>query len=88
MGALLDCPALAELPRLTATATFATETGPRQHYMRVALRFTPEGIEADAFDDQNSAVLSSCIAADALAVIDPNRQLEKGSPVRCLWLAH
>jgi molybdopterin molybdotransferase len=33
-------------------------------------------------------VLSSCIAADALAVIDPNRQLEKGSPVRCLWLAH
>lgn len=88
MGALLDCPALAELPCLTATATFATETGPRQHYMRVALRFTPEGIEADAFDDQNSAVLSSCIAADALAVIDPNRQLEKGSPVRCLWLAH
>jgi len=86
MGALLGCPALAELPCLTATATFATETGPRQHYMRVALRFTPSGIEADAFDDQNSAVLSSCIAADALAVIDPHTRVEKGSPMRCLWL--
>ena len=86
MGGLLGCPALAELPCLTATATFATDTGPRQHYMRVALRFTPSGIEADAFDDQNSAVLSSCIAADALAVIDPHRQVEKGSQVRCLWM--
>ncbi|MAP34502.1 MAG: molybdopterin molybdenumtransferase, partial [Halomonas sp.] len=86
MGALLGCPALAELPCLTATATFTTDTGPRQHYMRVALRFTPEGIEADAFDDQNSAVLSSCIAADALAVIDPHRQVERGSQVRCLWM--
>jgi molybdopterin molybdotransferase len=86
MGGLLGCPALVELPCLTATATFATDTGPRQHYMRVALRFTPSGIEADAFDDQNSAVLSSCIAADALAVIDPHRQVEKGSQVRCLWM--
>jgi len=86
MGALLGCPALAELPCLTATATFTTDTGPRQHYMRVALRFTPSGIEADAFDDQNSAVLSSCIAADALAVIDPHSQVEKGSQVRCLWM--
>ncbi|HBM42300.1 MAG TPA: molybdopterin molybdenumtransferase MoeA [Halomonas sp.] len=86
MGVLLGCPALAELPCLTATATFATDTGPRQHYMRVALRFTPSGIEADAFDDQNSAVLSSCIAADALAVIDPHSQVEKGSQVRCLWM--
>ena len=88
IGALLDCPSLGSLPRLTATARFATDTGPRQHYMRVALRFTAEGIEAEAFDDQNSAVLSSCIAADALAVIEPHCQVEPGSRVTCLWLVH
>ncbi|MED5557065.1 MAG: hypothetical protein VYB70_02550 [Pseudomonadota bacterium] len=31
-------------------------------------------------------MLSSCIAADALAVIDPHSQVEKGSQVRCLWM--
>lgn len=86
MGQLLACPELRMLPTVTATATFATSTGPRQHYMRVKLRFTAEGIKADAFDDQNSAVLSSCIGADALAVIDAYQTLEKGEAVRCLWL--
>ncbi|RUR31921.1 molybdopterin molybdenumtransferase MoeA [Vreelandella andesensis] len=86
MGALLGCPALNALPALTATANFTTQTGPRQHYMRVALRFSEEGIIAEAFEDQNSGVLSSCISADALAVIDPHQQVEKGALVRCLWL--
>ncbi|WP_249977774.1 gephyrin-like molybdotransferase Glp [Vreelandella olivaria] len=86
MGQLLDCPELRALPIMTATATFATTTGPRQHYMRVKLRFTTEGVEANAFDDQNSAVLSSCINADALAVIDAHQQIEKGDTIRCLWL--
>ncbi|MBZ5488488.1 molybdopterin molybdotransferase MoeA [Halomonas aquamarina] len=87
MGALLGCPALAALPALSATADFATSTGPRQHYMRVALAFTAQGITASAFADQNSAVLSSCIEADALAVIPPNHGVEKGDRVDCLWLA-
>lgn len=86
MGALLACPALDALPMLGATADFATSTGPRQHYMRVSLRFTPDGIIAEAFADQNSAVLSSCIEADALAVIEPYQQVEKGDNIRCLWL--
>ncbi|PCF95945.1 gephyrin-like molybdotransferase Glp [Vreelandella nigrificans] len=86
MGALLGCPALNALPTLTAIANFTTNTGPRQHYMRVALRFTDTGVIADAFEDQNSGVLSSCISADALAVIAPHQKVENGSLVRCLWL--
>ncbi len=88
MGALLGCPTLSALPSLMATANFTTSTGPRQHYMRVALRFSEAGIIADAFEDQNSGVLSSCISADALAVIDPHQQVDKGTAIRCLWLQH
>lgn len=88
MGALLSCPALNTLPTLTATASFTTRTGPRQHYMRVALRFAAAGVIADAFEDQNSGVLSSCISADALAVIPPNSEIAKGDETRCLWLAN
>ncbi|MDN3520834.1 molybdopterin molybdotransferase MoeA [Halomonas ramblicola] len=86
MGALLGCPALATLPRLSARADFATSTGPRRHYMRVALEFGEEGIVAKAFRDQNSGVLASCIGADALAVIPPHSRVESGEPVACLWL--
>ncbi|RUR33119.1 gephyrin-like molybdotransferase Glp [Vreelandella nanhaiensis] len=86
MGALLRCPTLAALPALAATAEFATSTGPRQHYMRVALRFTPTGVTASAFADQNSGVLSSCIKADALAVIPPYHEVAQGDVINCLWL--
>ena len=86
VGALLGCPALAELPRLRARADFATTTQARQHYMRVALTFTAEGITARAFRDQNSGVLSSCIQADALAVIPPHSEVRPGDEIDCLWL--
>ncbi|PSJ23430.1 molybdopterin molybdenumtransferase MoeA [Halomonas sp. ND22Bw] len=86
MGALLGCPAMAELPALAARATFSTRTGPRQHYMRVTLDFGAEGIEAHAFADQNSGVLSSCVGADALAVIPPEASVAPGDAIRCLWL--
>ncbi|MFB9868979.1 molybdopterin molybdotransferase MoeA [Vreelandella sulfidaeris] len=86
LGALLDCPAQATLPRLSATAGFATTTGPREHYMRVTLQFAPSGIVAEAFNDQNSGVLSSCINADAFAVIPPNSDVAKGDVISCLWL--
>ncbi|NYS61802.1 gephyrin-like molybdotransferase Glp [Vreelandella salicampi] len=85
MGALSACLALASLPEITARAGFVTSTGPRQHYMRVRLHFTPEGALADAFEDQNSGVLSSCIDADALAVIPPETQVNEGDSVACLW---
>ncbi|TDO13805.1 MULTISPECIES: molybdopterin molybdotransferase MoeA [Halomonas] len=86
LGALQGCPALAELPCLTAQAEFATQTEPRRHYMRVALEFGSKGIVARAFRDQNSGVLSSCISADALAVIPAETRIEPGDPVDCLWL--
>ncbi|MEQ6917434.1 molybdopterin molybdotransferase MoeA [Halomonas aquatica] len=86
LGALQGCPALASLPRLSARATFATHTGPRRHYMRVALAFGEDGIEARAFRDQNSGVLSSCVSADALAVIPAETRVEPGDRVDCLWL--
>ncbi|MCA1771597.1 MAG: molybdopterin molybdenumtransferase MoeA, partial [Halomonas sp.] len=86
MGALLSCLDLATLPCVTARAEFSTSTGPRQHYMRVTLTFDAEGAHARAFDDQNSSVLSSCIQANALAVIPPHSDIAKGDPVGCLWL--
>lgn len=86
MGALLGCAALAELPRLRARASFETRTQVRRHYMRVMLEFTADGIVAQAFADQNSAVLSSCIDADALAVIPENSEIAEGDWLDCLWL--
>jgi len=86
MGALQACPSLAELPRLPARAYFATRTGPRRHYMRVTLELGNDGIVARAFRDQNSGVLSSCIGADALAVIPAETHVEPGDRLDCLWL--
>ncbi|TDR57382.1 molybdopterin molybdotransferase [Halomonas ventosae] len=86
LGALQGCPALAQLPCLRARAGFSTQTGPRRHYMRVMLEFGEDGVLARAFRDQNSGVLSSCISADALAVVPAQSRIEPGDPVDCLWL--
>ncbi|WP_280567922.1 gephyrin-like molybdotransferase Glp [Chromohalobacter sp. 296-RDG] len=86
MGALLGCPRMATLPRLWARAAFTTHTQARRHYMRVGLEFTTDGIVAHAFADQNSAVLSSCLEADALAVVPEHTTLDEGERVECLWL--
>ncbi len=87
LGAMVNCPALGSLPSITAKAGFATSTGPREHYMRVTLAFTPGGVTAVAFEDQNSGVLSSCINADAFAVIPPHSEIAEGDTISCLWLA-
>ncbi|MCE8031747.1 MAG: molybdopterin molybdotransferase MoeA [Halomonas sp.] len=86
MGALLDCPDLASLPRLSARADFATRTGPRRHYMRVSLDMGAQGITAHAFADQGSGVLTTCVRADALAVIPADAQINPGDSIDCLWL--
>ncbi|MGM0534987.1 MAG: gephyrin-like molybdotransferase Glp [Pseudomonadota bacterium] len=86
LGALQGCPALAQLPCLRARADFSTQTGPRRHYMRVMLAFGEDGVVARAFEDQNSGVLSSCVNADALAVVPAESRVEPGDPVDCLWL--
>jgi len=86
LGALQGCPALAQLPMLRAQADFTTQTGPRRHYMRVRLAFGDDGIVAHAFRDQNSGVLSSCISADALAVVPAESRIAPGDTLDCLWL--
>ncbi len=86
MGALLACPALATLPTLSARADFSTRTGPRRHYMRVALIMAQGEVTAHAFPDQGSGVLSSCVKADALAVVPANAQVNPGDRIDCLWL--
>ncbi|WP_227370627.1 gephyrin-like molybdotransferase Glp [Halomonas sp. M20] len=86
IGALLGCSDQASLPAVYARSGFSTTTQARRHYMRVMLEFSTAGIVAQAFDDQNSAVLSSCIEADALAVIPPNSTIEQGDMIECLWL--
>ncbi|MDR5902068.1 gephyrin-like molybdotransferase Glp [Halomonas icarae] len=86
IGRMLGCPALTTLPEIPARSGFATRTGPRAHYMRVKLRFDDQGVHAEAFTDQNSAVLSSCIEADALAVIPAETSISPGEPINCLWL--
>ncbi|MCE8024701.1 MULTISPECIES: gephyrin-like molybdotransferase Glp [Halomonadaceae] len=86
MGALLACPALATLPTLSARADFSTRTGPRRHYMRVALNMTQGELTAHAFPDQGSGVLSSCVKADALAVVPADAQINPGDRLDCLWL--
>ncbi|MGQ7248311.1 molybdopterin molybdotransferase MoeA [Halomonas sp. V046] len=86
IGALLGSPELSELPRVWANSGFATSTGPRQHYMRVRLAFSAQGVTAEAFEDQNSGVLSSCIGADAFAVVPPHSDVAIGDVVECLWL--
>ncbi len=86
IGALLDCGALAALPRLPARAGFSTRTQARRHFMRVTLEFDARGIVAQAFADQNSAVLSSCIVADALADIPAHSAINEGDSISCLWL--
>ncbi|WP_458525675.1 molybdopterin molybdotransferase MoeA [Onishia taeanensis] len=86
LGALLGSPALSELPTLRARADFTTQTKARRHYMRVELRFLPEGPVACAFADQNSAVLSSCVTANALAVVPAHTRVAPGDAIDCLWL--
>lgn len=86
IGAFLACPRMATLPRLWARAEFETRTQARRHYMRVGLELTPEGVIAHAFADQNSAVLSSCLEADALAIIPEHTTVRAGEQVECLWL--
>ncbi|GAA5178240.1 MULTISPECIES: gephyrin-like molybdotransferase Glp [Halomonadaceae] len=86
IGALLGCGELAALPRLPARAGFTTRTQARRHFMRVTLEFGEADIVAHAFADQNSAVLSSCVAAEALADIPPHSDIHEGDRIGCLWL--
>ncbi|WP_106478164.1 molybdopterin molybdotransferase MoeA [Phytohalomonas tamaricis] len=86
LGRLMGCPAMQTLPELSAQANFSTRTAGRTHYMRVKVHFDNEGIRAEAYDDQDSSVLRSCVYADALAVIPAHTEISRGDRVRCLHL--
>lgn len=88
LGALLGSPQMAALPEWPVISAFATHTGPRRHYMRVRLTPSPEGLSAQAFASQDSGVLSSCFAADALAVIPEHASIEPGDLLTCLPLSN
>ncbi len=75
------------LPRLRATARFAVrEPGSRQEYLRVALRNGATGVEATAYPNQSSGVLSSVSASNALAIIPAGATVEEGDGVEVLLL--
>ncbi|GHC20036.1 molybdopterin molybdenumtransferase MoeA [Kushneria pakistanensis] len=86
LGGLQGCDEMKALPAVTARAAFSTETAGRDHYMRVTLQWEGDSYRADAFEDQDSSVLRSCVAANALAVIKSHSRVAPGDSVSCLLL--
>jgi len=59
----------------------------RRHYLRVRLRDTEDGFEAEQTGDQGSGILNSLVQADGLAVIPEDaRHLPAGSDVEVILL--
>lgn len=87
-GVLLASPALRELPTAVGTADFHTTTGPRWHYMRVYYRAAELDLDArvEAFKDQDSSLLGSCLYANALAIIPPHQEVNPGDKIQCMLL--
>jgi molybdopterin molybdotransferase len=75
------------LPRFRARAAFTVgKPGSRQEYLRVGLRESAGGLEATAFPNQSSGVLSSVSASQGLAVIPPGTVVTEGDAVEVLLL--
>ena len=77
-------------PERTITARLAEPIGRkdgRRHYLRVRLRDTAEGPEAELTGDQGSGILNSLVQADGLAIIPEDaRHLPTGSSVKVILL--
>lgn len=88
IGALLGSHELGELPWVWARAEFSEQTKGRWHYMRARIAGqNDEGIPlAQAYKDQDSSLLRSCLNADALAVVPPHTCIKPGDWVKCLRL--
>ncbi|WP_110665348.1 gephyrin-like molybdotransferase Glp [Salinicola halophilus] len=86
LGELQGCPALRELPRIPAEAQFAARAQGRRHYMRANLTLEDGRLVAHAHPEQSSAVLTSCAATNAFAVIPADSEISLGDRVECLWL--
>ncbi|MCX2523344.1 molybdopterin molybdotransferase MoeA [Larsenimonas rhizosphaerae] len=83
IGSMLGCPAMSQLRKRTVSAGFETRTNARCHYLRVVI---DEHGKAHLTGAQDSSMLSSCVDATALAVIDPHRHIQPGDDITCLEL--
>ncbi len=86
LGTLQGCDERQTLPVINAEARFETRTQGRRHYMRANLEFQGERIVASVYPEQSSAVLTSCAATNAFAVIPADTHIRPGDRVDCLWL--
>ncbi len=74
--------------RLRARAGFATRRpGTRREFLRVRLSEGESGLEAVAFDNQSSGVLSSVSHSDALAIVPEGEVIGEGDDVEVLLLS-
>jgi molybdopterin molybdotransferase len=77
-----------EPPLFTAVAAFSVRRkSNRREYLRVRLRQTVRGLEAQAFPNQSSGVLRSVSESDALAVVPAETTVEEGDEVAVIPLA-
>ncbi|WP_110661540.1 gephyrin-like molybdotransferase Glp [Salinicola socius] len=86
LGRLQGCRDRESLPVVKAEAQFETRTQGRRHYMRAHLEFQGERVVASVYPEQSSAVLTSCAATNAFAVIPAGSHVRPGDRVDCLWL--
>ncbi|OLO07883.1 molybdopterin molybdenumtransferase [Salinicola sp. MH3R3-1] len=86
LGRLQGCRDRESLPVVSAEAQFEALTQGRRHYMRANLEFHGERIVASVYPEQSSAVLTSCAATNAFAVIPADSHIRPGDRVDCLWL--
>ncbi|MGQ7242954.1 molybdopterin molybdotransferase MoeA [Salinicola sp. V024] len=86
LGRLQGCRDRESLPVVSAEAQFEARTQGRRHYMRANLEFYGERIVASVYPEQSSAVLTSCAATNAFAVIPADSHIRPGDRVDCLWL--
>jgi molybdopterin molybdotransferase len=88
LGKLQGCSDRLSLPVVSAEAQFETRTQGRRHYMRANLAFEGERVTASLYPEQSSAVLTSCAATNAFAVIPSDSHIRPGDRVDCLWLQY
>lgn len=68
-------------------ARFEARTQIRQEYLRVQASWHEDGWQLQAFENQNSGVLTSVIWGNALAIIPPQTQVAEGDQLRFQFFA-
>ncbi|MEX2146056.1 MAG: gephyrin-like molybdotransferase Glp [Candidatus Rokuibacteriota bacterium] len=84
--ATMGCRAL-QRARVTARAgSHIANPGQRRGYLRVTLGREEEGFVATLTGDQGSGILRSMVAADGLAVVQPDTVIQRGETVEVILL--